>query len=447
MIAMNKRFITILLLLLCLGSMGCGRSDAQGLQENKRLARGVTIDGLDVSGMRVYEARAALADAHKRQACNARYTLTYGSGSLTLTGSDLGAAANAEGALTAAAKRKGRGEPAALFSSWRADGEAVQSAAARVSQLARQEPESASVSLDFSRSTPFVYKAERPGARVDTERLCALLHAAVKSGKGAEIAVPLLTIEPAHTVSDVSKARQLIASYTTSFSKRPYSDADRVFNIKKAAAAIHGTVLLPDAEFDTNAVLGDRNEQNGWREAAGIRNGTYVQEYGGGVCQVSSTLFNAVMLADLTVTERHAHSWPMGYVDIGRDATISTGGKNFRFVNSTASELYLCAVVDADAQTVTVSIYGRPLPDGQYIEVSSEKTGSLELPADEWMLDESLPAGTSFTAREARQGKTSRTYKAYYAADGTLISRVLAYEDVYRSIPGLVYMSADLFYS
>lgn len=69
-----------------------------------------------------------------------------------------------------------------------------------------------------------------------------------------------------------------------------------------------------------NAILGPRNAENGWKEATGIRDAVYVQEYGGGVCQVSSTLYNAVLMADLTVTDRTHHSWPLGYVDIGRDA-------------------------------------------------------------------------------------------------------------------------------
>lgn len=447
MIAMNRRIMTALLLLVSLGFAGCQAGDAQGLQENKLLARGVTIDDLALGGMRVWKAREALAEEHARRLSQTRYTLSFGQRELVLTAKELGVTANAEEALTAAAKRGMRGAPARLYSEWSANEEAVRGAVERVSALARQEAESASVSLDFSQSVPFVYRAEQPGVRVDEAALTLQLHNAAASGKDARIAVPLEAIPPELTLTEVSADRQLVSAYSTSFAKRPYYDADRVFNMKKAAAAIHGTVLLPDAEFDTNAALGDRNEQNGWRMAAGIRNGAYVQEYGGGVCQVSSTLFNAVMMADLSITERHPHSWPMGYVDIGRDATISTGGKNFCFVNSTQSELYICAVVDEEKQTVTVSIYGTPLKDGAYIEISSEKTGSLELPADEWMLDESLPANTRYVAREARQGKTSRTYKFYYAADGTLISRILAYEDVYRSIPGLVYMSADLFYS
>ncbi|MDD6888326.1 MAG: VanW family protein, partial [bacterium] len=226
----------------------------------------------------------------------------------------------------------------------------------------------------------------------------------------------------------------------------PQNAADRVFNIRKAAAAIDGVILAPDAAFDCNAVLGDRNEENGWRMAAGIRGGQYVQEYGGGVCQVSSTLFNAVMMADLPITERHPHSWPMSYVDIGRDATISTGGKNFCFVNSTGAPLTLSASVDGEGQTVTVALYGTPvLPDGQYITVSSERTGTLPALPDELLLDESLPYGTRVVEREGREGRTARTYKEYHAADGTLLRRELAYEDTYRSISARVYVSTDLY--
>ncbi len=137
----------------------------------------------------------------------------------------------------------------------------------------------------------------------------------------------------------------------------------------------------------------------------------------------------------------------MSYVGIGRDATISTGGKNFRFKNSTEAPIYLAAFASTNDMTVTVSIYGAPLPDGRTIKITSECTGTMPAPSALIQLDESLPAETRVVERESRQGKTSRTYKNYYDADGNLIDRVVAYEDVYRPIEGLTYVSADLYYS
>ena len=194
-----------------------------------------------------------------------------------------------------------------------------------------------------------------------------------------------------------------------------------------------------------NETILDRTKQNGYYLAPAIRNGTYEKEYGGGVCQVSSTLFNAVMMADLSVTERHHHSWPMTYVPIGRDATIATGFKDFRFVNDTDGELIIFAHLDRKAKKITVQLYGVRSSDFDHIQVVSKRTGSLPSKGTKVLLDESLSAGSRMVEREERRGKTSVTYKEYYDADGKLIRRVTAFEDSYPSIQGLVYVSSDVY--
>ena len=220
---------------------------------------------------------------------------------------------------------------------------------------------------------------------------------------------------------------------------------NRVNNMDIAASRINGVFLAPGEEFSMNQTILDRNKENGYYLAPAIRNGTYEKEYGGGVCQVSSTLFNAVMMADLTVTERHHHSWPMTYVPIGRDATISTGYKDFKFINSTEDELIIFAHLDRKAKTVTVRLYGVQSPDFDHIKIVSKRTGSLPSKGTKVHLDESLSAGTRVEERKERRGKTSVTYKEYYDADGKLLKRETAYEDSYPSIEGLVYVSADLY--
>ena len=194
-----------------------------------------------------------------------------------------------------------------------------------------------------------------------------------------------------------------------------------------------------------NKTILDRTKENGYYLAPAIRNGTYEKEYGGGVCQVSSTLFNAVMMADLPVTERHHHSWPMTYVPIGRDATIATGYKDFKFVNDTEGELVIFARLDAKAKTITVKLYGIHSTAFDHIVITSKRTGSLPAKGTKVLLDESLSSGSRVEERKERRGKTSVTYKEYYDAAGKLIRRETAYEDSYPSIEGVVYVSADIY--
>ena len=291
-------------------------------------------------------------------------------------------------------------------------------------------------------TSPLTFIPEAEGLRVDE---MSLVHALTEPSTPARITVELLPVQASVIEADLKERYSLLSSFTTSFKGSTLGRKNRVNNMDIAASRINGVVLAPGEEFSMNQTILDRNKENGYYLAPAIRNGTYEKEYGGGVCQVSSTLFNAVMMADLTVTERHHHSWPMTYVPIGRDATISTGYKDFKFINSTEDELIIFAHLDRKAKTVTVRLYGVQSPDFDHIKIVSKRTGSLPAKGTKVHLDESLSAGTRVEERKERRGKTSVTYKEYYDADGKLLKRETAYEDSYPSIEGLVYVSADLY--
>ena len=289
---------------------------------------------------------------------------------------------------------------------------------------------------------PIAFVPEAAGQRVDEQ---ALAQALVQEANAAEITVGLEPVAASVTADDLKARYTLVSEYTTSFKGSTLGRRNRVSNMALAVDRINGVVLAPDEEFSMNETILDRNKENGYYLAPAIRNGTYEKEYGGGVCQVSSTLFNAVMMADLPVTERHHHSWPMTYVPIGRDATISTGYKDFKFVNDTEGELVIFAHMDKKAKKITVQLYGIHSQDFDHIVVTSKRTGSLPAKGTKVQLDESLSAGSRVEERKERRGKTSVTYKEYYDAAGNLLQRVTAYEDSYPSIEGLVYVSSDMY--
>ena len=417
------------------------------LSDTAKLHNHISIDGVDVSAKKVGEARTLLQDAVGRRLAETRIDFLLPDHSVTLTAAELGISLDIESALQEAAALERNGGDRIITMRYTVDKAVMQDAVNRFASHYSTAATDASVTIDASVSIPVVYTPEQQGIRINEDELTKMLIDATESGRFSPITVPFETIEPAVTLTAIQAKQQLVAQFATSFEGSTLSNANRVFNIEKGADMINGMVLQPGEEFDCNEVLGDRTEENGWREAPGIRNGRYENEYGGGVCQISSTLFNAVMMADLEVLERSPHSWPMGYVDIGCDATISTGGKNFRFVNSSAAPLYIFMHVDEELHTLTVSLYGAPLADGMYIVINSEKTGTLESAGEEVMLDETLPYNTKVVMREARDGKTAKTYKEYYSRDGELIRREVVYEDTYRAIDGLTYVSTDLYYN
>ena len=197
-----------------------------------------------------------------------------------------------------------------------------------------------------------------------------------------------------------------------SFTTKTTSNATRNKNVKLAAAAINGTVLQPGEEFSFNKTVGQRTEAKGYGAAGAYNNGEVVQEVGGGVCQVSSTLYNAVFRSGLTTTYRRSHTFAPTYVTPGADATVSWPGPDYQFINNSDHAIGIRAWYED--QTCTVQIYGvRVLPKGESWELVCEKTADLPVPAPKIITPEqgSPSSGSA--------GSEWQAYKVIHKADGT----------------------------
>lgn len=424
---------------------GCSGKNAE-----KTLGESIVIDDIDVSGLTLTEAERRVEESHQyRDRAEILFRVVLDERSVLLYGEHLPLEYNTESVVREAAELSRwalPGDPARSFSCERVlDMEkAAELCAPRLELLntAAQEPRA---EYAPEADGAFLFYAGTEGKTIRTEAVMKQIAERISGEDSAVIAAEYDLTAPKETMEDLRARWTLVSEFTTEYGKSPLNASGRVHNIKKAAEMIDGYLLEPGEEFDMNAVLGDRVAGKGWKKAPGIRDGKYEMEYGGGVCQVSGTLFNAVMMADLPVTERHTHSWPLTYIPIGRDATISTGGPNFKFRNDRDTPTLISAQTDAKAKSVTVKIYGAPLPDGVSIRIASERTGSIPDPGEEILLDASLAPNTRRVERKSRAGKLSVTYKDYYDEDGSLIRRVTAYEDKYRPIRGIVYVSEDLY--
>ena len=197
-----------------------------------------------------------------------------------------------------------------------------------------------------------------------------------------------------------------------SFTTKTTSNATRNKNVKLAAAAINGTVLQPGEEFSFNKTVGQRTEAKGYGAAGAYNNGEVVQEIGGGVCQVSSTLYNAVFRSGLTTTYRRSHTFAPTYVTPGADATVSYPGPDYQFINNSDHAIGIRAWYED--QTCNVQIYGvRVLPKGESWELVCEKTADLPVPAPKII----TPEEGSESAGSA--GSEWQAYKVIHKADGT----------------------------
>ena len=197
---------------------------------------------------------------------------------------------------------------------------------------------------------------QEPGRQLELETLRPLVVQALKSSDSVSLPLPVKPLEPAITVADISQSgiRQLLASYTTSLNAK---ETNRTANVRLAARKINGHIVYPGKTFSFNETVGPRDKGHGFKEALEIVDGEYVPGIGGGVCQVSSTLYNAIIMSNMGIVERHNHSKPLGYVALGRDATVVYGVLDFKFANTSDSPVMIMA--EMDGNKLVVGLFGQ----------------------------------------------------------------------------------------
>lgn len=203
----------------------------------------------------------------------------------------------------------------------------------------------------------FVVTEGKKGKKVELDKSIKVIEEYLNNSwkhKEAEIIELVITTEkPKVTKAQLEKIKDVLGTYTTSFA--PYNNRGK--NIALATGRINGAVLMPGEEYSVSTSIKSRNAENGYLEAGSYENGQTVQTYGGGICQVSSTLYNAVLLSELEVTERWPHSMTVGYVQSSMDAAISEGSQDFRFKNNTDAPIFIEGYTNGGYLTFT--IYGQ----------------------------------------------------------------------------------------
>ena len=242
----------------------------------------------------------------------------------------------------------------------------------------------------------------------------------------------VLTAETKEVAADssVQDKYKTMSTYTTTTT----SNSNRNENIRLAVAALNGTIVKPGQEFSFNNTTGARTEEKGYKPATAYLNGEVVQEPGGGVCQVSSTLYNAVVFAGLKSTERHAHSYEPSYVTPGEDAAVSYGGPDDEGYIYVRAEypLAIKASFSASDRKLTIALYGVPiLKEGVKIRMSSEKTGEIDPPSAVYTEDGSLQPGQEVQTKAATPGSRWSTDLVTYENDKE-VSREFFHNSSYR---------------
>ena len=269
-----------------------------------------------------------------------------------------------------------------------------------------------------------IFTESHPGVKLNEREVKQV----IKEHKNSKsFRIPAKIIEP--NVSTESLKDSIVGDELGSFSSDySSSSADRAHNIFLASSKINGYVLAPGEEFSYNDVVGPRTVERGFKTANVYVGNTVQPGIGGGICQVSSTLFNAAVFADLEITERRNHSLPVSYVPMGRDATVSYGAIDFKFKNSTSKPIEIR--VTCEGRKNVVSIYGTDENPDREIKFETEKTGTTE-PKVVKKEDNTLPEGTVKVESKGTSGSSYITYKVTYDG-GVVTSRDVLCKSVYK---------------
>ena len=182
--------------------------------------------------------------------------------------------------------------------------------------------------------------------------------------------------------------------------------------MRRALELVNGTVLQPGEVFSFNGIVGDTTAERGFYPAGVIVNGQSTTGYGGGVCQASTTIYGAVLRADLTVVARSPHSIRSSYVPIGQDAAIAYPSMDFQFKNNYDTPIYIEAWESGNK--LTVNIYGKHPESWDEIEVVSRQTSTIPQPEDILTVDNSLAPGQKVKEQPGRSGSTATGEKLFY---------------------------------
>lgn len=279
----------------------------------------------------------------------------------------------------------------------------------------------------------FVVQEGQTGYKLDVEKSIDVVYDYLKEEWDYNDCTILLAIneeKPKGSAEELSQIQDVLGTFTTSFAS---SGKSRSANVENGCRLINGITLYPGEEFSTLEAITPFTVANGYYMAASYLNGKVVDSLGGGICQVSTTLYNAVLLAELDITQRYNHSMIVTYVDPSADAAIAeSAGKDFKFVNNTDAPIYVEGTVKN--KKITVSIYGKEYrADDREVVYESEILSVTQPGQDVIYTDASKPIGY-IVKESAHVGYKARLWKVV-KENGEVVERTQVNSSTYKMTP------------
>ena len=433
-----KKWKGSLLLAICLLAMA---SSMTVCAAGETILKGVSIDKLDVSGMTREEALAAL-ESYEKNLGGQSIKLGIGDNVIEAKLSDLGVTFDNEDLVDEAIgvghvgnivkrykdqkdlQHSGKTFPL----SWQTNEDTVRTYVENNCTKYDKKAQNASLTRENG-AFNFVAGTEGLELNVDSavRTISDYLENSWTSDNTEVLNLETQVTEPEGSAEELANIKDLLGSFTTSFST---SGSNRCKNVSSGASHINGTVLYPGEEFSAYETVSPFTEANGYAMAGSYLNGEVVDSMGGGICQVSTTLYNAVLRAELNVTERSPHSMTVHYVDLSEDAAIAGTYKDFKFVNSTEYPIYIEGYTTSDKK-ITFNIYGKETRDKNRT-ISFESQIVSETPATT-ILQEDAGQGIGYKAVSSKgsSGYVAELYKIV-KVNGVETDRIKVNKSTYK---------------
>lgn len=376
----------LLLLGLLFPAAGCRQVYAEE-KTSPEILEGVFIDSVNVSGMNKKEAVQAVED-HMREVKGYRIQLQIGDNVVSVPAGELGLDWANESVVDKAldfgqkgnivkqykARKDLEQEPVRLTLQYGADEASIETVLKEKCVVLDREPENATMTRT---EDGFDIVPEKQGITLEVDEaqktIQDYLSSQWRSGLGM-VTLPAQITEAAHKASELQTVQDILGSASTDYSS---SSANRAANIQRGTELLNGTVVYPGESVSVTELVIPFDEENGYAPAPSYENGEVVDSYGGGICQVSTTLYMSLLRAELEITERHNHSMIVNYVKPSMDAAISEGYKDLKFTNNLETPIYIEGYTSGGE--VGFVVYGQEYrPEGRSVTYESETLETIE---------------------------------------------------------------------
>lgn len=443
---MSVCFIAVGLLLFCQFYFG----DAVG--PSTTFYEGTSINGVDVSGLNKSQAENLLKTTFIKQKDDLSLTLSANGNDYVIEGKDLEFVGNLDSSLD---RVLAYGHEGNIFNKQKIKkqikeggfdtyipyedmfgglDERVEEVLAKVEEM----PTSDFIAFNPDQEEMFSLKEGKKGYVVCRDQLKRDISLALNNNQ-SQLDIPLEEVMPKEDLSDLLSQISLRSSFSTNYAK---SSQSRKSNIKKALSMFNGMIIEPNQRVSFNEVTGERSTENGYKEGKIIIDGNYVSGIGGGVCQASTTLYNALLRADIEVTKAFHHSLPPSYIPLSFDAMVSEGYADLEFVNNLDAPIFI-KTLTTDEEAV-VEIYGLPLEEGLEIKTKSKLVKVIPHEGDMIVKDrlgqysnKVLYEGEYYRLKYPHEGYETRGYLQYYK-NGELIKEKEIRHDNYKPQSGII---------